>query len=455
MLASSSVAGGETYLGVRAPLLSPTLGHAVARPSSTPVFECQRPSFEYFCYGPHQVRTAYNFPRLASPKNGAGKTIVIIDWQQDPTIEHDLQTFDSTFKLPAPPSFEIIAPFGLAPWEPATEPEDVNSAIEISIDVEWAHALAPAAKIVLLLGQSNSNAEIVATERYVVDHNLGDVVSMSFGEVEECEGQTLLEEEHQVFKEGVEHGMTFFSGTGDEGVAPLNCAYTEPVTHPVNFVPATDPNVTAVGGTSLTADLRSGRYVSESVWNNSPGGGAGGGGYSEVYAAPSFQQGIASIGAQRAVPDVAGLANPNTGALIVCSSCGEGEFEGEFFDYGGTSMATPHWAALAAIADQVAGRRLGNINPALYQIAESGRYARTLHDITEGNNTYAGVSGYSAAQGWDPASGWGSPVANNLIRELARSHAPSGDQTAGVRAARTRRSPPAGAQQKFRALAPG
>src|SRR4029077_12220407 len=143
----------------------------------------------------------------------------------------------------------------------------------ISIDVQWAHAIAPGANIKLVLGRSLANEDLVATEKYVVEHDLGDVVSMSFGEVEECEAPSLVAEEHEAFKEGVEHGMTFLSGSGDEGVAPLNCELTEPVSRPVVFIPSSDPNVTGVGGTTLTANLKSGRYIGEAVWNEEFGAG--------------------------------------------------------------------------------------------------------------------------------------------------------------------------------------
>jgi subtilase family serine protease len=319
-----------------------------------------------------------------------------------------------------------VAPFGITPFEPSN-PEHVVASAEIAIDVEWSHAIAPGAKIVLALGRSGSAPDLVATERYVIEHNLGDVISMSFSFTEECESPALLKEEHALFKTAVAQGMTLVAAAGDVGATQFNCEETAPLTHRAVGVPASDPNVTGVGGTSLQANLDSGEYESESVWND--GGGAGGGGFSVLYATPRYQKGVPAIGTKRGVPDVAYSAGVHDGTLVAWGS--SGERGSDWFFFAGTSLGAPQWAALTAISDQVAGRRLGNINPALYAIAESKQYAGTFHDITVGNNSFPPVTGFSAAPGWDPASGWGSPIAENLVAQLASSHAESGDQSVG------------------------
>jgi subtilase family serine protease len=404
-------------LGARTPVL-------VAAPTSRRhrgAFSCQEPGAEYQCYGPSQVRTAYGFRHLLNEgKDGAGRTIVIIDGSQDPTLTSDLGNFDSAFGLPAPPSFEIVAPFGITPWDPEAEPVQIIASAEIALDVEWSHAIAPGAKIVLALAPTNSSSDFAATERYVIEHNLGDVMSMSFGETEGCETPAVQEEEHNDFQAAVENGTTLVASTGDTGAAEYNCEETGFLPTPGVSTPSTDPNVTAVGGTTLIASLRSGRYESESVWNESAepeGGGAGKGGFSSLYAPPGFQQGIPGITTQRGVPDASYNASVHHGVVVVWGSSGE---ENEDWVFGGTSAGAPQWAGLVAIADQAAGRRLGNINPTLYAIAKGKRYARSFHDITVGNNDFPPVTGYAATPGWDAASGWGTPRASKLVRELSR-----------------------------------
>jgi subtilase family serine protease len=430
ILGSGTSASGEVGPREPQPLLpeSPFGGHftlSVALPGTkrrlaenvgAGNFPCQKPGYEFVCYGPLQLRAAYGFtPLITHGEDGRGKTIVIIVSNQDPTLSKDLAEFDSRFKLPAPPSFEVVAPFGITPFKPSN-PADVVASLEIAIDVEWSHAIAPGAKIVLALGRSISNSDIVATERYVIEHNLGDVVSMSFTETEECMPNALLEEEHALFKKAVSQGMTLVAGAGDQGAAEFNCEETALLSHPAVGVPASDPDVTAVGGTSLQANLSSGEYESESVWNDE--GGAGGGGFSVLYPTPRYQKGVPAIGTRRGVPDVAYNAGFNDSTIIAWGS--SGERGSDWFFSSGTSLGAPQWAGLTAIAAQVAGHRLGNINPALYSIAKGKDYSRAFHDVTTGNNSFGSVTGFSAAPGWDAASGWGSPIAEFLVPRLAQ-----------------------------------
>jgi subtilase family serine protease len=234
---------------------------------------------------PAPVRRVYEFSSLIGEgKEGSGQTIVVIDAYQDPTLSSDLTSFASAFKLPAPSSLQVVAPFGITPFEPADHNQVVWSG-EIALDVEWAHAIAPGAKLVLALAPSSKDSDLVATERYVVEHNLGEVISMSYGETEGSDPVALTEEDHMVFKTAVNQGMTLVSGAGDTGAAALNCEETAFLPTPTVEVPASDPNVTAVGGTALIAKLTSGGYESESVWNEPEEEGAGGGGFSSIYAA--------------------------------------------------------------------------------------------------------------------------------------------------------------------------
>jgi subtilase family serine protease len=192
--------------------------------------------------------------------------------------------------------------------------------------------------------------------------------------------------------------------------------------------PASDPLVTGVGGTTLNATTDPGTYVGETAWTEDVAGcnppanndvNCSGGGFSDLFGRPSFQASTLKPGSGRGVPDVAYNAGVNGGVIAVCSVCNDGT--PAFFLFGGTSAGSPQWAALAAIGDQMAGRRLGEINPALYAISNSGKhYGSALHDVTTGSNdiTEIGGSGYNAGKGWDPVTGLGSPNAAKLLPEL-------------------------------------
>ena len=179
-------------------------------------------------------------------------------------------------------------------------------------------------------------------------------------------------------------------------------------------LPASDPLVLAVGGTILDATSPTGTYLGEMAWNG--GTDASGGGYSSLFPRPTYQDGVARIGATRGVPDVAANADPSTAMAMEYS-------DGEFRAATGTSAATPLWAGVIALADQEAGQHLGFVNPAIYAIARSPAYHQAFHDVVTGDNSVlwpTGVFvGYNAGPGWDPVTGWGSPDAQYLVPLLA------------------------------------
>jgi subtilase family serine protease len=383
------------------------------------LFSCQAPASATNplpCYGPAQIRRAYNIP---SNLTGAGKTIVIIDAFGNPDITSDLALFDSTFDLP-PAHLNIICITGTCPTYTGTGTQP-DWAGEIALDTQWAHADAPGATIDLVISHSDSDADILAAQQYVVDHNLGDVLSQSFGEGETCMASNIFAAQHQVFVQAAAERMTVFASAGDSGSAQPKCSGSGYFLSA--STPASDPLVTGVGGTHLNANFTTGAYQSESVWNDSGTSvdiGAGGGGFSTKYLRPSYQ-GFANHNAFRGVPDVAFNADIFGGVLAVCSECGAGP--GAFFIFAGTSSGSPQWAAITALADQAAGHRLGFLNPTLYVIGVAvTNYNFAFHDITSGNNAWdvTGVPGYSAAPGWDPATGLGSPRAANLINLLSQ-----------------------------------
>lgn len=384
-------------------------------------FSCQTPGAPVRCYGPSQIRNAYNIqPLLDQGLNGHGRTIVIIDAFQSPTITHDLHLFDKIFGLKNP-TLNIIAPYGLTPFNP-NDPNQVGWSGEITLDVEWSHAVAPDATIDLVLALSNQDQDLYNVTKYAVDNNLGDVLSQSFGEGETCADPHLLAQEHALYQEAKQKGITVFASSGDQGAAQPTCdgsSYFRSAS-----TPASDPLVTSVGGTYLNANPQTGKYQGEAAWNDAFG--ASGGGFSTIYARPGYQDGFQN-NRDRGVPDVAYNGDVNGGVLTVWSESGQGK--NLVFIFGGTSAGSPQWAALTAIADQAAHGRLGFINPMLYSIAKSpSLYASAFHDITVGDNTFTGtgsngiqvtIQGYNTHTGWDAVTGLGTPIANVLVKILS------------------------------------
>lgn len=386
----------------------PTL---VARtnPNGNPKFSCQNPGASVRCYAPTQIRTAYDIQRvLDAGITGKGTTIVIIDAFQSPTIQQDLNLFDKTFGLHAP-TLHIIAPFGLTPFNP-NDPTQVSWSAEISLDVEWSHAIAPDATIDLVLAKSNMDADLLSVTKYAVDHNLGNVISQSFSEAESCVDPTIVAQEHAVYQQAVAEGITLFASTGDTGAAQYSCDGSTLILS-AGF-PATDPLVTSVGGTYLNANPQSGRYHGEKAWNDSFG--ASGGGFSILYPRPLYQEG-ANHNSQRGVPDLSFDADVNGGVLVVWGEGPNGAHG--IYIFGGTSVGSPAMAGEIALVNQAFGKRLGNLNKSLYlSLGIPGTYQIVFHDITVGTNTFTGagsngkvvtINGYSTRTGWDAVTGQG------------------------------------------------
>lgn len=370
------------------------------------------------CYEPSDIRTAYNIPDSAT---GAGQTIVIIDAYGSPTIQSDLKTFDAAFGLPDP-TLNIFYPTGKPPFDPKHKAE-ANWAGETTLDVEWAHAIAPAATIDLVIGSNPGGDVLNVAERYAIDHHLGNVMSMSFGAPENAikgGGNNIqLQQAHANYVAAQAAGMTVFASAGDNGATDGTSGIT------ANY-PASDPLVTAVGGTNLFTNA-DGSYANETVWNDSnsalcPFGcaygpfGATGGAPSATFAASSYQSALSGNSA-RTVSDVSYNASVYTGVLTYESFI-PGQ-EGFYFT-GGTSSGSPQWAAIIADADQAAGHSLGFLNPTLYAIgANPTEYAADFHDVTVGDNGF-NSQGFPAGAGYDIPTGLGSPNVANLINTLAK-----------------------------------
>jgi subtilase family serine protease len=333
----------------------------------------------------------------------------------------------------------------------------IGWAAEISLDVQWAHAIAPRANITLVLSKSDQDSDIESARAYAVNNQLGDVISQSFGEAEICEEPSLVAAQHQDFVNATRNGVTVFASSGDTGAGQPTCdglaLFLSAST------PASDPLVTAVGGTELQAarycltalgcnpalNPPPGTYESEVVANDLI---ASGGGFSVLYGTPSYQKSaLPPSGKQLGVPDVSYTAAVLHGVLVYLDI--PGLLPVSFYLFGGTSVGSPQWSAILAIADQKAGRDLGFINKALYRIGQAPpHYTASFFDVTSGNNSFGGVSGYSAAPGWDPATGLGSPDTPQLVRWLIQSVSPGDSQSAIAQSANTKGNSTAPGQQK-------
>lgn len=352
-------------------------------------------------YVPAQIAQAYAFDNsgLANIKfsngalgDGAGQTIAIVAAYDNPNIVNDLAVFDARFGLPAPPSFKKVNQKGGTAAMPAT---DSGWAFEIALDVQWAHAMAPDANILLVEANSNRITDLMAAVDTARRATGVTVVTMSWGANEFPTEATY----DKYFTTPANHpGVSFVAATGDSG---------SPGTWP-----AFSPNVLAIGGTSLTTDSL-GNYVSETGWSGS------GGGSSRYERQPKFQSIIQTTGlftrtARRTIPDVAYNSDPNTGYLVYNSVPYAGQTG--WWTVGGTSAAAPQWAALLAIANQgrvSAGLKpLANAPADLYSIYSTVATRGSFHDITSGSN------GFLAGIGYDPVTGLGTPYANLLVKAL-------------------------------------
>jgi hypothetical protein len=329
--------------------------------------------------------------------DGSGQIIAVVDAYNDPNIAADLATFDAGFKLPAPASFTVVGQTGSTTSLPANGPTSGNNdwSGEESLDVEWAHAIAPGAGILVVECTSNSGNYLEEGDAIAAAYPGVSVVSNSYGGGESS-GETSLD---QYFTTPSGHaGVSFFASTGDSGAE-------------VEY-PAQSPNVVAVGGTDLTVSNTS--YSSEAAWSDS------GGGTSAYETRPSFQTGTISS-SKRETPDISIAGGQNSGnseSYVPIVDSYDQSATSAWTGVEGTSWSSPMIAAMVAIANQ--GRvseGLGTLNTSsgvnqvdtrLYQLSTAN-----FHDITSGSN------GHTATTGYDEASGIGSPIGNVLIPDLA------------------------------------
>ena len=328
-------------------------------------------------YVPLQIRHAYGIDQLAN--GGAGQTIAIVDAYGSPTVQNDLNVFSDKFGLPRTTVLIVGA---------NSRQKNAGWALETSLDVQWAHALAPRATIVLAVASSASIANLTAAIDAAVNAG-ATVVSMSWGG---SEFSTEASYESHLQKAGV----TFLASSGDNGSGAS--------------WPATSPSVVSVGGTSLYLDATGDVTAPEVAWSGS------GGGFSGYFSRPAYQNGWHS-NAKRAFPDVSLVADPNTGVAVYDSTSYNGQ-KG-WFQVGGTSASSPMWAAIIALANEQRGTPLTGSDSALYAIAgstanDSSLYGYFFFDVSSGSN-----GGFSATAKYDEVTGLGTPVAPHLVPGLA------------------------------------
>jgi subtilase family serine protease len=392
------------------------------------------------CYAPFQLQNAYDLNSLYSGGwDGTGSTIAIVDSFGSPTAEADLAQFDADFGLPAPPSFKVIQPAGKVPPFDPNNSAMVNWAVETSLDVQWSHAIAPGASILLVETPVSETEgvhgfpQMMKAENYVINHGMADVISQSFAATEETfPNNASIRGLRSAYWNAKDHHVTVVGATGDAGASDFKFNLTDYYRHRVTAWPATDPLVTAVGGTQLHLDAKGNRTAPDNVWNDSynsnvnggtPAPIAGGGGVSHVFPRPKFQNGVSGVtGEARGIPDISMSAAVDGGVLTYLGFLGGGS---GYYIIGGTSEATPEFAAVVAIADQAAGHDLGFLNPALYTLG--GKSSNGIVDVTKGDNTVSftqngtqyTVKGFKATKGYDLASGLGTPDAAKLVMALA------------------------------------
>ncbi|HTW01352.1 MAG TPA: S53 family peptidase [Streptosporangiaceae bacterium] len=448
--AGAVAAAGKPGLAPAAPAavvsISPDATHAVAEPLSTlPSTAFCEQRYRIACYRPAQIQQAYNLsPLYREGVTGQGQTIVIVDSFGSPTVRHDLAAFDRAAGLPAPPSLKVIQPAGRVPaYRPTSNRE--GWAGETDLDVEYAHTIAPGASILLVETPTSENEgttgfpQIVAAEKYVINHHLGGVISQSFSATEQTfPSKRSLLNLRGAYTDAASKGVTVLAASGDSGAADLKFNEATYYLHPATSWPDSDPLVTGVGATELHLNAAGHNIRPATVWNDTynqaadefvagnqgPSPLASGGGTSVMFGRPGFQNDVRGVvGDRRGVPDISMSGACNGGADIYQSFAGQ---PAGWYPTCGTSEATPQFAGIVALADQVAGHPLGVINPDLYRLA--ARHAPGIVDVTSGNTTVSfrqggrrhTVRGFAARPGYDLASGVGTVNAFWFVPELAQ-----------------------------------
>ncbi|MES2295998.1 MAG: S53 family peptidase [Pseudomonadota bacterium] len=350
-------------------------------------------------FTPPQLATLYDFP---APLDGSGQCIAIIELGGGYRTA-DINNYFKRIKVQAP-TIKTISVDGAK-----NRPSNINSADpEVMLDIEVSAGVAPKALIAVYFAPNTDKGFLDAITMAIHDSvNKPSVISISWGAAEKNWSAQALRNFDQAFQSAAALGVSVCCAAGDAGSGDEDPDRGTPDGLAHADFPASSPYVLACGGTSLTA---SGAHIaSETVWNNDPLRSASGGGVSDFFALPPYQQGAgvppsvnpgARVG--RGLPDVAADADPATGYQV--------RVDGRDIVVGGTSAVAPLWAGLIALMNQKAGHSMGFLNPMLYGI---GADAQAFHDIVSGD-----IGAYQARPGWDACTGWGSPDGSGLLRAL-------------------------------------
>lgn len=352
------------------------------------------PPFKPNAFDGVQLSAIYDFPAAT----GTGQTIALLELGGGYN-QADIELFFQSLNLP-PPSVKSVGVDGAS-----NSPVPFQSAnLEVALDIEVAGAVAPNAALAVYFAPNTDQGFIDGVLAIIHDSsNSPDVLSISWGAAESQWTQQAMAALDDAFQSAIAIGISVFVAAGDDGA---NDNVSDGTAH-VDF-PASSPHVIACGGTNLTV---SGSSRTEVAWNSSDSG-ATGGGISNVFERPSYQQNLlapASLTSSlrgRALPDVAAVADPNTGYAVLCDAI--------WNVVGGTSAVAPLYAGLIARINQIRGQRAGLINVVLYNAGSGCGF----FDITSGNNSCDGVSGYQCTPGWDAVTGWGSPGGTALLNLL-------------------------------------
>jgi len=348
-------------------------------------------------FAPHDLQVAYNLSGISA--DGSGQSIALLELASYQAS--DINAYTDQFGLPRANLVNVQVDGG--------SQAGINA--EVTLDIELALALAPKSTIYVYEGP-NSDQGILDTYNKIATDNIAKQISTSWGLGEDLTTSQFLQAENAIFMQMAAQGQSMYAAAGDSG------AYDDySGNNSKNLVvddPASQPYVTAVGGTTLNVNAQNGAYVSESVWDNGLGSGAGGGGVSKIWPIPAWQKNVSNVysTANRNVPDVALNADPATGYAIF--------YNGSWQIFGGTSCAAPLWAAFNALVNEqlvATGQPvLGYVNPLIYGLCTTTAYPTDFHDVTSGNNLF-----YQAHGGYDNATGWGSFNGSNLWTALTKS----------------------------------
>jgi subtilase family serine protease len=419
------------------------------------------------CYTPGDITAAYGVDAVhSSGWTGAGQTIVVVDSYGSPTAQSDLDTFSDAFGLPRT-DLTIHHPCGTPKFNPAMHGIQAGWAFETSLDLQWAHAIAPDANIVLIAANPAETQGVQGLPcmfrgiEWATSHYPGAVLSQSFGTTEQAfhgAAATLLPSFHHVYEDAVAAGMTPIAAAGDWGTANFD-KQGRAFSSPTVIYPASDPLVTAAGGTWLQYgwtwdptisaqqfyDCESSggsgcldsylHWVSgertEAVWKEDWLPASTGGGLSSVFSEPSYQSGLPSslLQGRRGIPDVSWNAAVDGGVLTYIGFLG-GDNNG-FYIIGGTSASTPELAGVVALANQARAADgkgpVGALNPVLYALPSSD-YLDIVPEtfgtgdgvvILDDNQLYGTVApGMDTTAGYDLTTGLGSPVVPAFVAGL-------------------------------------